>query len=134
MADELYKTLGVSKQATDDDSNQAGQMLAALLDWPQATYASKLELADGRARVTRETDTGEEILESNSLGTVMRQCILLKYGQNTAEVVISLAVVPGEAVRDRKLRPGRMASVIRPDTDTPAANSPGTLTLRAGAH
>jgi electron transfer flavoprotein beta subunit len=46
------------KQAIDDDSNQVGQMLAALLDWPQATFASKLEIADGKATVTREIDGG----------------------------------------------------------------------------
>lgn len=52
----------MGKQATDDDSNQVGQMLAGRLRWPQATFASKIELADGRLNVTRETDTGEELL------------------------------------------------------------------------
>jgi electron transfer flavoprotein beta subunit len=46
------------KQAIDDDSGQVGQMLAALLDWPQATFASKVEIADGKATVTREIDGG----------------------------------------------------------------------------
>ncbi len=46
------------KQAIDDDCNQTGQMLAALLGWPQATFASKVELADGAANVTREIDGG----------------------------------------------------------------------------
>ncbi|AXV17880.1 electron transfer flavoprotein subunit beta (plasmid) [Neorhizobium sp. SOG26] len=46
------------KQAIDDDSNQTGQMLSALLGWPQATFASKLELKDGSADVTREVDGG----------------------------------------------------------------------------
>jgi electron transfer flavoprotein beta subunit len=50
----------MGKQAVDDDSNQAGQFLAALLDWPQATFASRLELSDSGARVARETDTGLE--------------------------------------------------------------------------
>ncbi|HZH98414.1 MAG TPA: electron transfer flavoprotein subunit beta/FixA family protein [Fimbriimonadaceae bacterium] len=53
----------MGKQATDDDCNQAGQMLAARLDWPQATFASKIELASSSVKVTRETDTGEETLE-----------------------------------------------------------------------
>src|SRR5688572_29947132 len=53
----------MGKQATDDDNNQAAQMLAARLDWPQATFASKVELSTGKAIVTRETDTGEETLE-----------------------------------------------------------------------
>lgn len=51
------------KQAIDDDAGQTGQMLAALLGWPQATYASRLELAAGQARVTREVDGGLEVLE-----------------------------------------------------------------------
>ena len=46
------------KQAIDDDSNQTGQMLSALLGWPQATFASKLEIKDGYADVTREGDGG----------------------------------------------------------------------------
>jgi len=50
----------LGKQAIDDDANQTGQMLAALLGWPQATFASKLEIADGKATVTREVDGGLE--------------------------------------------------------------------------
>lgn len=48
----------LGKQAIDDDSNQTGQMLAALLGWPQGTFASKVEVAEGKARVTREVDGG----------------------------------------------------------------------------
>jgi electron transfer flavoprotein beta subunit len=48
----------LGKQAIDDDSNQTGQMLGALLDWPQATFASEIALADGKANVTREIDGG----------------------------------------------------------------------------
>lgn len=51
------------KQAIDDDANQTGQMLAALMGWPQATFASKVVLADGKANVTREIDGGLETLE-----------------------------------------------------------------------
>ena len=50
------------KQAIDDDSNQTGQMLAALMDWPQATFASKVELASDKVTVTREIDGGLETL------------------------------------------------------------------------
>lgn len=53
----------MGKQATDDDNNQAAQMLAAKLGWPQATFASKIEVSAGSVKVTRETDSGEEILE-----------------------------------------------------------------------
>jgi len=52
----------LGKQAIDDDSNQTGQMLAALLGWPQATFASKLELAPPGAKVTREVDGGLETI------------------------------------------------------------------------
>ena len=53
----------LGKQAIDDDANQVGQMLAALLDWPQAVFASKVEIGDGSAKVTREIDGGLETLE-----------------------------------------------------------------------
>ncbi|MCC7228993.1 MAG: electron transfer flavoprotein subunit beta/FixA family protein [Fimbriimonadaceae bacterium] len=53
----------MGKQATDDDCNQAAQMLAAKLDWPQATFASKVVLSGQSASVTRETDSGEETLQ-----------------------------------------------------------------------
>ncbi|HYE49731.1 MAG TPA: electron transfer flavoprotein subunit beta/FixA family protein [Azospirillaceae bacterium] len=53
----------LGKQAIDDDANQVGQMLAALLGWPQATFASKVVVGDGTAQVTREIDGGLETLE-----------------------------------------------------------------------
>jgi electron transfer flavoprotein beta subunit len=53
----------LGKQAIDDDNNQTGQMLAALWNRPQATFASKVELEDGKASVTREVDAGLETLE-----------------------------------------------------------------------
>jgi len=53
----------LGKQAIDDDCNQTGQMLAALADLPQATFASKVEIADGSATVTREVDGGLETLK-----------------------------------------------------------------------
>jgi electron transfer flavoprotein beta subunit len=52
----------LGKQAIDDDSNQTGQMLAALLGWPQGTFASKLAIEDGKAVVTREIDGGLETI------------------------------------------------------------------------
>jgi electron transfer flavoprotein beta subunit len=53
----------VGKQAIDDDSNQTGQMLAALLGTAQATFASKIELGDGKATVTREVDGGLQTID-----------------------------------------------------------------------
>ncbi|MDR3690165.1 MAG: electron transfer flavoprotein subunit beta/FixA family protein [Fimbriimonas sp.] len=81
--DQLYDPLGIAnelaalaqefqpdivlmgKQATDDDCNQVGQMVAAILELPQATFASKVETVPGGVRVTRETDEGHETLELN---------------------------------------------------------------------
>ena len=55
----------MGKQAIDDDCNQTGQMLAALLNWPQATFASKIEVKDKSLEVTREVDEGLETIEVN---------------------------------------------------------------------
>jgi electron transfer flavoprotein beta subunit len=52
----------MGKQAIDDDSNQTGQMLAALCDWPQATFAGAVSVADGSVEVKREVDSGEEVV------------------------------------------------------------------------
>ncbi|WP_162256284.1 electron transfer flavoprotein subunit beta/FixA family protein, partial [Rhizobium sp. Root268] len=53
----------VGKQAIDDDSNQTGQMLSALLGWAQGTFASKVEIGDGKATVTREVDGGLQTID-----------------------------------------------------------------------
>ena len=55
----------MGKQAIDDDCNQTGQMLAALLNWPQATFASKIEVKDKSLEVVREVDEGLETIETN---------------------------------------------------------------------
>ena len=55
----------MGKQAIDDDCNQTGQMLAALLSWPQATFASKINVKDSSLEVTREVDEGLETIEVN---------------------------------------------------------------------
>jgi electron transfer flavoprotein beta subunit len=53
----------LGKQAIDDDMNATGQMIAALLDWPQATFASKIDISNGKANVSREVDGGIENIE-----------------------------------------------------------------------
>src|SRR6266704_3639549 len=64
VAEREQPTLVVmGKQAIDDDANQTGQMLAQLLGWPQATFASKVQVGDGKATVTREVDGGLETIE-----------------------------------------------------------------------
>ena len=55
----------MGKQAIDDDCNQTGQMLSALLNWPQATFASKIEIKDKKLEVVREVDEGLETIEIN---------------------------------------------------------------------
>ena len=62
VAKEQPRLVLLGKQAIDDDCNQTGQMLAALADLPQATFASAIEVGDGQARVTREVDGGLETL------------------------------------------------------------------------
>ena len=63
IAKEAPQLVILGKQAIDDDCNQTGQMLAALLDWPQGTFASKLQLDAASARITREIDGGLETIE-----------------------------------------------------------------------
>ena len=63
VAKEGAQLVILGKQAIDDDANQTGQMLAALLGWPQATFASKVEIDGSMARVTREIDGGLETIE-----------------------------------------------------------------------
>jgi electron transfer flavoprotein beta subunit len=62
VAQEKPELVILGKQAIDDDSNQTGQMLAALTGMPQATFASKVTVADGKATVSREVDGGSETL------------------------------------------------------------------------
>jgi electron transfer flavoprotein beta subunit len=64
VAKEQPQLVIMGKQAIDDDANQTGQMLAAMLDWPQATFASKIEIAGGAATVKREVDGGLETIET----------------------------------------------------------------------
>jgi len=63
VAREQPQLVILGKQAIDDDSNQVGQMLAALLDWPQGTFASKVEVSGGALTVKREVDGGLETVE-----------------------------------------------------------------------
>ena len=62
VGEESPELVILGKQAIDDDANQTGQMLAALLDWPQGTFASEVVIEDGKASVTREIDGGLQTL------------------------------------------------------------------------
>jgi electron transfer flavoprotein beta subunit len=63
VKEEAADLVVMGKQAIDGDNNAVGQMLAALLDWPQATFASKIEIAGKSAKVTREVDGGLQTIE-----------------------------------------------------------------------
>jgi electron transfer flavoprotein beta subunit len=63
VAEEAPELVILGKQAIDDDCNQTGQMLAALLDWPQGTFASKVDIKNGRISVTREVDGGLQTVD-----------------------------------------------------------------------
>ena len=64
IAEENPNVVIMGKQAIDGDNNATGQMLAALLDWPQATFASAIELSADKAKVTREVDGGLQTIEA----------------------------------------------------------------------
>ena len=72
VADEQPELIMLGKQSIDDDANQTGQLLASTLDWPQATFASKVEFSDDKSEVsvTREVDGGLETIDFNLPGIV----------------------------------------------------------------
>jgi electron transfer flavoprotein beta subunit len=123
----------LGKQAIDDDANQAGQMLAALLDWPQATNASKVEVQGDRVQVTREVDGGLETL-SLALPAVVTTDLrlnepryvtlpnIMKAKKKPLETVAPDALGVDVAPRLKTLKvsepPSRSAGVIVPDVAT----------------
>ena len=123
----------LGKQAIDDDCNQTGQMLAALCDHPQATFASKVEVADGKATVTREIDGGLEVL-SLSLPAVITTDLrlnepryvtlpnIMKAKKKTLEVVkpadLGVDVAPRIKTLNVSEPPKRGAGIKVPDVAT----------------
>jgi electron transfer flavoprotein beta subunit len=123
----------LGKQAIDDDCNQTGQMLAALADLPQATFASKVEVADGKAKVTREVDGGLETL-SISLPAVITTDLrlnepryvtlpnIMKAKKKTLEIVKPADLGVDVAPRIKTLKvsepPKRSAGIKVPDVAT----------------
>ncbi|MDF1485079.1 electron transfer flavoprotein subunit beta/FixA family protein [Ramlibacter sp. H39-3-26] len=123
----------LGKQAIDDDANQTGQMLAALADLPQATFASKVELADGKVQVTREIDGGLETL-SLSLPAVITTDLrlnepryvtlpnIMKAKKKTLDIVTPADLGVDAAPRLKTLKvsepPKRGAGVKVPDVAT----------------
>ncbi len=123
----------LGKQAIDDDANQTGQMLAALADLPQATFASKLEVADGKATVTREIDGGLETISITLPAVVTTDLRLnepryvtlpniMKAKKKTLDVVKpeDLGVDPAPRLKTLKVSepPARSAGIKVPDVAT----------------
>ncbi len=122
----------LGKQAIDDDCNQTGQMLAALWNRPQATFASKLELAGPRATVTREVDAGLEVLDVELPAVVTTDLRLnepryvklpdiMKAKKKTIEVIelatLGIDVAPRLRVVRHEAPPTRSKGVMVPDVD-----------------
>ena len=123
----------LGKQAIDDDANQTGQMLAALADLPQATFASKVEIGDGKATVTREVDGGLETI-SVSLPAVVTTDLrlnepryvtlpnIMKAKKKQLDVVkpedLGVDVAPRLKTLKVSEPPGRKAGVKVPDVAT----------------
>ena len=120
------------KQAVDDDACQVGQMLAALVGWPQATYASQVVFADGKLRVTREIDGGREIVQmglpaviTTELGLNEPRYVtlpnLMKARKKTLAVVmpedLGVTVIPRLEIVRVAEPSGRAASVRVADVD-----------------
>lgn len=121
------------KQAIDDDSNQTGQMMAALASLPQATFASRLQIADGRAIVSREIDGGAETLSLALPAVVTTDLRLNEPRYVTLPNLMKAKKKPMETVRPEDLAvdvrprlttlrlaepPKRCAGVIVPDVKT----------------
>ena len=103
----------LGKQAIDDDANQTGQMLAALLDWPQATFASKVEIADGKAIVTREIDGGLETISVTLPASFIRTACSTAISQNGFIAILTFAVsTPVPSALTRTLMLGSTTRLI----------------------
>ncbi len=109
----------VGKQAIDDDANQTGQMLAALLDVPQGAFASKLKIADGRAEVTREVDGGLETI-SISLPAVVTADLRL----NEPRYVTLPNIMKAKKKPLETLKPADLGVDVTPRLKTLKVNEP----------
>ena len=107
----------MGKQAVDDDANQTGQFLAALLDWPQATFASRLELLGGEIRVDRETDHGIETLRLPLPAVVTTDLRLNEPRYASMAGIMKARKKPLDVIACR--RAGRAAGAARPNHPLP---------------
>jgi len=117
----------LGKQAIDDDNNQTGQMLAALWQRPQATFASKVELKDGRATVTREVDAGLETIEVDLPAVITTDLRLNEPRYVKLPDIMKAKKKPLEtlAPADLGVTPGTQVKVVR--CDPPAQRQKGVM-------
>ncbi len=109
----------LGKQAIDDDCNQTGQMLAALTDLPQATFASRIEVADGKAEVTREVDGGLETLSFDLPAVVTTDLRLNEPRYVTLPNIMKAKKKPLEIIR-----PGDLGVDVTPRIKTVKVSEP----------
>jgi len=117
----------MGKQAIDDDSNQTAQMLSALLGWPQATFASKVEIADGKAIVTREVDGGLETLEMSLPAVVSTDLRLNTPRYASLPNVIKAKKKPLEEIDAASLGVALAPTLSVVSTAKPAERKPGSM-------
>ncbi|MAN76314.1 MAG: electron transfer flavoprotein subunit beta [Rhizobiales bacterium] len=117
----------MGKQAIDDDSNQTAQMLSALLGWPQATFASKVEIADGKATVTREVDGGLETLEMSLPAVVSTDLRLNTPRYASLPNVMKAKKKPLEEVDAASLGVALAPTLSVVSTAKPAERKPGSM-------
>ena len=113
------------KQAIDDDANQTGQMLAALQNWPQATFASKVVIADGKAAVTREIDGGLETLAISLPAVVSTDLRLNEPRYATLPNIMKAKKKPLETVKPAELGVDVAPRLTTLKVVEPAARSAG---------
>ncbi|KAI8913473.1 hypothetical protein EDD86DRAFT_268943 [Gorgonomyces haynaldii] len=109
----------LGKQAIDDDSNQVGQMLGGLLNWPQATFASKVEIADKKITVTREIDGGLETIETQLPAIVTADLRLNEPRYATLPNIMKAKKKPLE-----KLTPKDLGVDVKPTLETVSVEEP----------
>lgn len=141
--DEKAELIIVGKQAIDDDSNQTAQMTAALLDWPQATFASKVEKTDGSLTVVREIDGGLETIKTKVPSVISADLRLNTPRYATLPNIMKAKKKPIKKFAPKDLGidtaprievvsvedpPVRKAGVVVPDVDTLVAK------LKEGGH
>ena len=117
----------MGKQAIDDDFNQTGQRLAALLGWPQATFASQVELAPdgGKARVTREVDNGRETLEVTLPAVITTDLRLNEPRYVALPAIIKARNKPLLRMESSELGPRPQAQVLVHSLEAPQARKAG---------